>query len=69
MSALMADRPRIRDVPEKSGGVVVGLVNLDPAEAAAVPVRPLPQYRRLPVAGRRDEQNQRRVVSRGGEPP
>ena len=42
LDCLDALKSRIRDVPEKSGGVVVGLVNLDPAEAAAVPVRPLP---------------------------
>ena len=63
------ERPRVdrldaverrRHVPQKRNGLVVLLVDRDPGERAGVAGGPLREQRRLPVAGRRHDQHERK---------
>ena len=58
---------RQSDMPEKSYRIVVGFVQVHPAEVAVVLLRPLAQRGGLAIPRRRDEQDQRHVILDGGQ--
>ncbi len=60
---------RQRDVPEKGDRIVVGFVQANPSEAAAVLPGPLAQRRGLAITRGRDEENQGHLVLDRGEGP